>query len=582
MLVPATSRRQGTSVGAVRQALRMMNGLRCVPMLWAMFLALGLLGPALGSGYVLTYDMVWVPNLAMRSDFLGVGSALPRAVPSDAVVAVLDDLVPGMVLQKIVLIGSLVGAGTGAAAMVRGPLIARLAATTFVIWNPFVIERLVLGHWPILVAYAALPWLVIRAKTARTMGPGLSMMLLVPLGSLSAGAGLMTALVVLSFGLGGRIRHDMKLLALVVASNAPWLISGLLHMADATSDPVAAPLFALRGEGYLPAPLTALGLGGIWNAEVVPATRDGVLAVVMTVVLVAVAAAGLRGWWRSDLVRDRVAVLALWFIGWALAVFTWASPSATGWLAAHVPGGGLLRDGSRLLALCVPLLLLLLAHGVVAIRSLVREEAAATMVAFGLVVFPLALMPDAAWGSSGEMRAVQYPAGFDVARAAIAESQSSGGSGDVVVLPFSAYRAPHWNHQHKVLDPLPRFLDANYVTNDELLVDGEVISGEDPRVPLVTRALAAMTAQERADALATLGIRFVVTDSSGPEESPRVAGKTLLRETPVTVIELQEVDQRRTPLSWWLLMGLAWASFLAPGVLSLAAAVTRVGRRGLR
>ena len=74
-----------------------------------------LLGPALGRGYVLSYDMVWVPDLALRPDVLGVGSGLPRAVPSDAVVAVLDEVVPGMLLQKLVLLGALVGAGSGSA-----------------------------------------------------------------------------------------------------------------------------------------------------------------------------------------------------------------------------------------------------------------------------------------------------------------------------------------------------------------------------------------------------------------------------------------------------------------------------------
>ena len=76
-------------------------------------LAVLVLGPALGRGYVLTYDMVWVPDLALRSDFLGLGTALPRAVPSDAVVAVLDAVVPGMLLQKLVLLGALVLGGLG-------------------------------------------------------------------------------------------------------------------------------------------------------------------------------------------------------------------------------------------------------------------------------------------------------------------------------------------------------------------------------------------------------------------------------------------------------------------------------------
>src|SRR3546814_6013260 len=81
-----------------------------------------LLGPALGRGYVLSYDMVWVPDLALRTDFLGVDSALPRAVPSDAVVSVLDELVPGMLLQKLVLLMGLVAAGAGAARLVGGAI----------------------------------------------------------------------------------------------------------------------------------------------------------------------------------------------------------------------------------------------------------------------------------------------------------------------------------------------------------------------------------------------------------------------------------------------------------------------------
>ena len=98
----------------------MSSLLRWLPTAWAFLLAGLLLGPALGPGFVLTYDMVWVPDLALRSDFLGLGSGLPRAVPSDAVVALLDEVVPGMLLQKMVLLGALGLAGTGARRLVAG------------------------------------------------------------------------------------------------------------------------------------------------------------------------------------------------------------------------------------------------------------------------------------------------------------------------------------------------------------------------------------------------------------------------------------------------------------------------------
>src|SRR4029453_11632920 len=73
----------------VPEAAALSRLARFVVPVWAVALAVLMLGPALGPGYLLSYDMVWVPDLALRSDFLGLGSALPRAVPSDAVVAAL-------------------------------------------------------------------------------------------------------------------------------------------------------------------------------------------------------------------------------------------------------------------------------------------------------------------------------------------------------------------------------------------------------------------------------------------------------------------------------------------------------------
>src|SRR5918994_5499946 len=135
------------------------------PTVWATVLAVLMLGGALGPGYVLSYDMVWVPDLAVTPDVWGVGTALPRAVPSDAVVALLDTVIPGMLLQKVVLLGSLVAAGAGAAALVGGrSLGTQLVAASLMVWNPFVVERLMIGHWPVLVGYAVLPWLLLVGR----------------------------------------------------------------------------------------------------------------------------------------------------------------------------------------------------------------------------------------------------------------------------------------------------------------------------------------------------------------------------------------------------------------------------------
>ncbi|UUZ58844.1 hypothetical protein [Nocardioides sp. B-3] len=62
-------------------------------------------------------------------------------------------------------------------------------------------------------------------------------------------------------------------------------------------------------------------------------------------------------------------------------------------------------------------------------------------------------MPDAALGSAGRLDAVSYPTGPADVRAAVVSAPA----GDVVLLPFTSYRAPEWNGGRKVLDPLPRF-----------------------------------------------------------------------------------------------------------------------------
>lgn len=530
--------------------------MRWVVPAWAVALAVLLLGPALGPGYLLTYDMVWVPDLALRPDFLGLGSALPRAVPSDAVVAVLDEVLPGMLLQKVLLLGALVLGGLGAARLAGRSAVARLVAVSVYVWSPYVVERLGIGHWPLLLCWAVLPWLVaegIRLRTDPRIGAALPFLLLA--GSLSANAGLMAAAVLLA--VGATRANAPRLLALVVAANAPWVVAGLLHLDTATSS-AAGAVFGLDAEGPLPAPVAALTLGGIWNAEVVPSSRGLlVLPLVLTLAYAALAVAGARPLARRLGRRTTTALVALWAAGYAVAVLSWAAPDAVGWLAGHVPGGGLLRDGTRLLALSAPLTAALVASG----AASCAQRAPRLLVAGAGALLPLAFMPDAAWGIGGELEPADYPAEWAPARAAL-----GGGNADLLVLPFTSYRAPTWNHDRKVLDPLPRYLRPDYVVNDQLAVDGRVIVGEDPRVPDVLAALALPDAGDRAVALADLGVGAVVRDRTVPTtatyDAP-VAGTVVFdgADLEVTVLDVP-VDERDTSTGWRFALGLAWAAFL--------------------
>lgn len=349
---------------------------------------------------------------------------------------------------------------------------------------------------------------------------------------------------------------------MVLAANAPWVVSGLLHVGDATTDPAGAMAFAARGEGPLPVPLTALGLGGVWNSEVVPVTRDGVLAAVALLTLLLLVAAGARRFWRSTPRRDAGALLTMWGCGYGVVLLGWMAPRALEWFVDVVPGGGLLRDTSRLLGLCVPLVAVLVAHGARSVAAWLQDRDQRTFVGVVLALVPLSVLPDAAWGVGGRVQAVSYPASYETTRDAV----GSGRGDDVLLLPFSSYRAPTWNEGRKVLDPVGRYLRPDYVTNDQLIVSGILIEGEDPRAQAVRSALDAATPERRRQRLLELGVGWVVVDRSAPGEEVEVAGTLVSSAGGLETRRLGSAAAMGVSRAWSAAMGAAWLCFVAPVV----------------
>ncbi|KQT89251.1 hypothetical protein ASG49_15790 [Marmoricola sp. Leaf446] len=549
-----------------------------LPDLWVVLLSVLLLGPVLSPGFVLTYDMVWVPDLALTRDALGVGSALPRAVPSDAVVAVLDEVVPGALLQKVVLLGCLLGAGTGVARLARPSVVVRLVTASVYLWNPFVVERLTMGHWPVLVGYAVAPWVVLALRSWRRDGRlPLRLLWLLPLGSLSASTGVVLAVLAVVLALVLRVRRAAYVVVVVVLANAPWLASGLLHVGVATSDAGGAAQFALHDEGAVPGPLAALTLGGIWNAEVVPDARTGALGWLALVVLVGLAALGVAGLRRHLGGRAAAGLAACAVLGWAVAVLSWAAPGAVGWLAATVPGGGLVRDTTRLLALTAPVLALLVGEGA---GRLVQVLPRPARPGAGVVValLPIALLPGVAWGAGGRLVPTDYPPDHAVAREAVRDAVASRQDGDAVLLPFSSYRQPAWNGDRKVLDPTGRYLGIDVVADDALSVDGVELPGEDPRAARVGRALEEADPRGRAIALREEGVGLVVVER-GAGAAPVVTGRVVHHGPELQVLALGPVTPAPPPRGWWAVMAVAWAAYVVVGLGGAVAGLVQTWRR---
>ncbi|MER6800359.1 hypothetical protein ABT262_51495, partial [Amycolatopsis mediterranei] len=136
-------------------------------------LAFAVCAPLLGRGFVLSYDMVFAPRQYFVPDAFGVGDTLPRSVPADAAVALATTVLPGDIVQKIVLLSAVYFAAFGAGRLVPTEhLGTRLVAATAYAWTPYFAERLFIGHWPLLLTYAALPWIVGAGLAVRAREPG--------------------------------------------------------------------------------------------------------------------------------------------------------------------------------------------------------------------------------------------------------------------------------------------------------------------------------------------------------------------------------------------------------------------------
>ncbi|MGA3538542.1 hypothetical protein ACK8GE_04495 [Micromonosporaceae bacterium DT194] len=482
-----------------------------------LLVAVAVLAPLAGPGYVLGYDMVFVPRQPLRAELIAPGDALPRAVPLDALVSLATQVVPGWLLQRLLLAGILLFAAVGAGRLVPGRRrLTVLVAAVGYAWTPYLAERLLIGQWGLLLAYAALPWLVRAAIALRAGQPGALPRLVLaavpaavtPTGGVIA-AGLTAALLL------GRTRRRAAALACaaVLLLNAPWLVAALVTSADGRSDPAGVLAFAARGSDWSGVLGSLAGTGGIWNAETTLPSRASLLTPIGTLVIVVLAAYGAR-----LLHRRWPGGVALRLAGAAAAGFLLACApvlpggvAALEWLVSAVPGGGLLRDGQKFLMPYALLLAVAAALGAERLAdrldaALQRSPAGASddrlagrSVLLGALLLPVLLMPDLAYGAGGRLRPAQYPADWDVVAARVAADP-----GEVLSLPLSAYRAYDWNHGRTVLDPLPRYLDADVLVDDTLMVGEYVVSGENPRMAALRAGLAA------GEPVAATGVRWVV------------------------------------------------------------------------
>lgn len=495
---------------------------------YSLLLALAVTAPLLGPGYLLLRDAVSTPRSYFSDAALGLTEAAPRALPQDFLIAAVSPVLDGGVLVKVLLIGGLTLAGWGAARLAavlvpEAGTAGQLVAATLAVWNPYVAERLLQGHWSLLVGYGCLPWVAAAVLRLRRAEPGprwapvvfwIALAGLTPTGLLLAALVALACIAVPGAGVSRR-RCAAGVLAAAVLTASPWLTASVLGDGLGSSPSAGVLAFAARAEPGLGTLGSLAGLGGIWNAEAVPASRTTLLALLGTAVLLAVVAIGLPTMLRR---RCALPLLVLAAVGVLLPAAAATGPGLAALRAVveAVPAVGILRDGQKWVALAMPGYAVAGAAAVVTLRRWVRPGIAALV---GVVAL-IAVLPDLAFGAWGRVMPVRYPPGWTAVSAIVNAAPA-----DVVVLPADTMRQFRWSGPAPVLDPLPRWVRAEVLATGDLTISGQRVRGEGDHARRVQRMLLAGGPPE---ALASAGVGWVVVES-GTAGAMGNAAQTLQR-----------------------------------------------------
>jgi hypothetical protein len=498
-----------------------------------LFLALLAVAPLLRPGYLLLRDAVSTPRSYLSDSALGLTSA-PRATPQDFAVALASHFVDGGIVVKVLLVLGLWLAGWGAARLVATALPSagvggQFVAITLAIWNPYVAERLLQGHWSLLVGYGCLPWVATTMLTMRS-GDDTGWLGLFGLAFWIALAGLtptglmlaaVVALVCVAAPGAGRPRWLCAAATLggALVAALPWLTAALVGSsltAHTAANALGVTAFAPRAEPGLGTLASLASLGGIWNGEAVPSSRATLFAVSSAAVLLGVVVAGLPAIARRPAVLPLLALAAVSVVLPA-ALATGPGLDVLRALVDAAPGFGVLRDGQKWVALAAPGYALAGAGAVVTLRRWLRPAVAASVCCLALIL----ALPDLAWGVWGRVQPVHYPPGWAAVAAAI-----NANPGPVAVLPAGTMRRFSWSPP--VLDPLPRWVRGDVLTTGDLAISGVTVPGEGKHARAVQDLL---LAGPDPSALAPAGVAWLVVESDTAGDMG-MAARTLDRLTP--------------------------------------------------
>lgn len=499
-------------------------------------IALAVALPLLRQGYLFGFDMAFGPREHIPPEAFGLGSDFGRRLPTFLAIALSGPIGASEYFGKVVIfsIPLLAGLGMHRLAPTRSEAARYVAGILYAI-NPFVYERLVAGHWHLLLGYALLPWalptILSWARFGNRIpdsdrGHNLTVRLALWLGMIGIASfvvsteafliALAAVLLLRNGQFARRLVASGALAGIFLVTNATWIVAALVKAGDITSfSRLDFRAFLVRGNSPIAATANVARLTGFFREDF----RSPVLAtpagLILFVVILGLVGLGLVVAVRTGRMGPRVAwLLVAIAVGSAVVALGERTPligPALGWLYPRIPGMQIFRESQKLVGLIALVYAIFIAPGAEAVMAptdrpvgrLSRLGAIAT--AAVLIAIPIAWTPNVFWGAGGRIQVSKYPDGW-----AEAESQMSG-PGRALVFPWHVDLPLSFAGGRTTVDPAGDYFSKDLVQAGQIEFPGFRLGVEDP-VDAYVRGLIAAGSEitDVGAATAPLGVDSIV------------------------------------------------------------------------
>lgn len=471
--------------------------------------------PLLTGSHLLLLDWTRGPRVPLDPSLWGFPGTPASSIPFFALLHVVSrlPLALGDVLPPI-LFAALIAAGMNK--LFSSHYAASLGAL-FLLVNPFVYDRLLVGHFALLLAYGLLPF------AASTMLPGVGLtrrrhfaavswsLLLIAIAPhmLFVGVPLMLLIDAISHRRGERVGVVGAAVVAGIAASAYWLIP--LSTRFAELDRLGAldvTLFRTTADpryGLLP---NVLGLHGFWRPEFVLSKSGTVGWPLLLAALLLVVGVGIVEGVRSY--RYRRLSVALVAGAAAAVVLAVGDRGPTGafylFLFNHVPGFKIMREPQKFLLVLAFSYAYFYALGSEALLEKLRGVAPKVVLFALLFAAPCLYTYKMFWGFGGQVKPSKFPSSWEQADRIMGE-----GPERALALPWHLYMAFPWTQGRTVANPAPSYFRRDVIAGDNIELGRLRTQSTDPRSAYLRFLFDHSESTPRfGNLVAPLGIRYVL------------------------------------------------------------------------